>query len=165
MMAQTRQFKAGLFLKNSRKPIDKNANTWYTNIIKKEGTKMKVQITNEIKKITTVYEMPAVNQVIKAMKDDENTAKDYAEMAAQIASGCNGVKVLESKATVSANCRVWDAIAEGTGKYDVWVEFTAFTEIGFVMGGAYLTDLWNYRSNNRDETLRHMFIRKFTETK
>ena len=126
---------------------------------------MKVQLTNEMKKVVTVYEMPAVRKVIEYMKEDECTAKDYAEMAARIASGCNIVKVLEARAKVAANCRVWDAIDEGSGKFDVWVEFTAFTDNGFIMCGVYITDLWGYRSYNREETLQHMYIRKFTETK
>ena len=126
---------------------------------------MKVQFTSEMKKVVTVAEMPAVRVVIEYMKEDQWEAKDYAKMAARIASGCNTVKVLEASAKVAANCRVWDAIAEGSGKFDVWVEFTAFTDNGFVMGGAYITDLWGYTCDNREETLKHMFIRKFTETK
>lgn len=126
---------------------------------------MKVQFTSEMKKVVMVAEMPAIHKVIEAMKDDESTVKEYAEMAARIASGCNNVKVLEASAKIAANCRVWDAIAEGSGKFDVWVEFTAFTDNGFVMGGANLTDLWKYTCDNREETLQHMFIRKFTETK
>ena len=126
---------------------------------------MKVQFTSEMKKVVTVAEMPAVNKVIEAMKDDESTVKEYAEMAARIASGCNTVKVLEASARIAANGRVWDAIVEGSWVFDAWVEFTAFTGNGFVMGGAYLTDLWKYTCDNREETLQHMFIRKFTETK
>ena len=126
---------------------------------------MKVQFTSEMKKVVTVAEMPAVRAVIEYMKEDQWEAKDYAKMAARIASGCNTVKVLEASAKVAANCRVRDAIAEGSGKFDVWVEFTAFTDNGFVMGGAYITDLWGYICDNREETLKHMFIRKFTETK
>ena len=126
---------------------------------------MKVQFTSEMKKVVTVAEMPAVNKVIEAMKDYESTVKEYAEMAARIASGCNAVKVLEASAEVAGNCRVWDAIADGSERFDVWVNFTAFTDSGFVIGGAYITDLWQYSVDNRDEICSHMFIRKFTETK
>lgn len=126
---------------------------------------MKVQFTSEMKKVVTVAEMPAVNKVIETMREDESTVKEYAEMAAQIASRCNTVKVLEASARIAANSRVWDAIAEGSWMFDVWVEFTAFADNGFVMGGAYLTDLWKYTCDNREETLQQMFIRKFIETK
>lgn len=126
---------------------------------------MKVQFTSEMKKVVTVYEMPAVRKVIEYMKDDESTVKEYAKMASQIASGCNIVKVLEASARIATNRRVWNAYAGGSAQFDVWIEFTAFTDNGFVMGGAYITDLWEYTCDNREETLKHMFIRKFTEMK
>lgn len=126
---------------------------------------MKVQFTSEMKKVVTVYEMPAVRKVIEYMKDDESTVKEYAKMASRIASGCNTVKVLEASARIAANRRVWDAIADGSEKFDVWIEFTAFADNGFVMGGVYITDLWECTSDNHDEIRNRMYIRKFTETK
>lgn len=126
---------------------------------------MKVRISDESKKIITIEQMPAARKVIEAMKEDEWTAKDYAAMAARIASGCNAVKVLEASAEIAANCRAWDEFAEGSGKFDVWVEFTAFTDNGFVMGGAYITDLWSSSDDNLGETLDHMYVRKFVEAK
>ena len=122
---------------------------------------MKVQFTNETKKFVTVAEMPAVRKVISTMKEDGMTAKDYAEMAAQVASACNAVKVLEASAEIAGNCRVWNAIAEGTERFDVWVKFTAFTGDGFVMGGAYITDLWTLAADNREDILSHMYIQRF----
>ena len=126
---------------------------------------MKINITAETKKIITIAEMPAVHKVIEALKEDA-TAKDYAEMAARIASGRNAVKVLEAKAEIAKNCRVDDRICEGSAQFDVWVTFTAIIEDGFegiIMGGAYLTDLWDCSAENADETRDHMFIRKFIE--
>ena len=126
---------------------------------------MKVRISDESKKIITIEQMPAARKVIEAMKDDEWTVKDYAAMAARIASGCNAVKVLEASAEIAANCRVWDAFAEGSRRFDVWVEFAALADNGFVMGGAYITDLWSSGADNLDETRSHMYIRKFVEAK
>lgn len=126
---------------------------------------MKVAFTNEMKKVVTVAEMHAVRKVIEYMNEDEWTAKEYAGMAARIASGCNTVKVLEASARIAANRRAWNAFADGSDRFDVWVEFTAFTDDGFVMGGTYITDLWCYTTDNRDEIRSHMYIRKFTETK
>ena len=126
---------------------------------------MKVAFTAEMKKAVTVYEMPAVRKVIEYMNGDESTVKEYAKMAAQIASGCNIVKVLEASARIAANCRVWNAYAAGSAQFDVWIKFTAFTDNGFVMGGVYITDLWKCNSDNHDEIRNHMYIRKFTETK
>lgn len=126
---------------------------------------MKISITAEAKKIITIAETPAVHKVIEALKED-STAKDYAEMAARIASGRNIVKVLEAKAEIAKNCRVDDRICEDSAQFDVWVTFTAIIDGGFegiIMGGAYLTDLWDYSAENADETRDHMFIRKFIE--
>lgn len=127
---------------------------------------MKISITAEAKKVITVAEMPAVHKAIEAMKEDTCTAKDYAELAARIASSRNAVKVLEAKAEIAKNCRVYDRICEGSAQLDVWVTFTAIIEDGFegiIMGGTYLTDLWDYSAESADETRDHMFIRKFIE--
>lgn len=127
---------------------------------------MKISITAEAKKYITVAEMPAVHKVIEAMKEDTCTAKDYAELAARIASGCNSVKVLEAKAEVAGNCRVHDRFCEGSAQFDIWITFTAIVDggfDGFIMGGAYLTDIWDCTPDNADEIRAHMFIRKFTE--
>ena len=127
---------------------------------------MKVSITAEAKKFITVAEMPAVRKTIEALKDDTCTAKDYAEMAARIASGCNNVKVLEAKAEIAGNCRVHDRFCEGSAQFDVWITFTAIIDNGFdgiIMCGAYLTDILDYTTDNVDEIRDHMFIRKFTE--
>ena len=126
---------------------------------------MKVQFTSEMKKAVTVYEMPAVRKVIEYMNDDESTVKEYAKMASRIASGCNIVKVLEASARIAANRRVWNAYVEGSAQFDVWIEFTTFTDNGFVMGGVYITDLWACTRDNHDEIRNRMYIRKFTELK
>ena len=126
---------------------------------------MKVRFTAEMKRVVTVAEMPAVRSVIEYMKEDQWEAKDYAEMAARIAIGCNDVKVIDASARIAANSRIWNAIAEDSMQYDVWVEFTAFANNGFVMGGVCVTDLWNYSSDNRDDIIPHMYIRKFIEVK
>lgn len=129
---------------------------------------MRVQFTSEMKKVVTVAEMPAVRKVIEYMKEDEWTAKDYAESAAQIASGCNTVKVLEASAEIAGNCRINDWYDNGSSKFDVWVEYTAVINSGFggiIMGGAYVTDICSLTGDNAEEIRSHMYIRKFTEVK
>lgn len=129
---------------------------------------MKIAITAEAKKYITLADMPAVRKVIDSFKDDGCTVKEYAEQAARIASGNNSVKVLECSAKIAGNCRVWDRFDNGTAQFDVWVDFTAIISNGFdgiIMGGAYISDLWDATGNNDEEVRSHMFIRKFTETK
>ena len=126
---------------------------------------MKVMLTAEAKKFITVSEMPIVRQMIEGLKEDENTAKEYAEMAARVAMGGYVVKVFEASAEIAKNCRAWNNYTNNSGDLDVWVNFTALTSEGFVMGGAYLTDIWNITGDNNEELRGHMFLRKFTETK
>lgn len=131
---------------------------------------MKVSITKEMKKVITIADMPAVNEVIKTMQYDATTAKEAAEAAARIASGNNDVKVLEASAEIAGNCRVWNYYNYdgSSAHYDVWINFTAIINNGFggiIMGGAYLSDIWQATGDNDEELREHMYIRKFTETK
>ena len=86
---------------------------------------MKVNFTAEMKKIITVAEMPAVRKVIEAEKEnDEWTVQEWAKMAAGIVRPCSSVKVLEASAEIAKNCRIWDAYADGSADFDVWIRFT-----------------------------------------
>ena len=124
---------------------------------------MKVQFTADVKRVVTVAEMPAVRKVIEYEKDDEWTAKEWAKMAAEIVCPRSSVKVLEASAEIAKNCRVWDTYADGSADFDVWIRFTAFAGDSFVMGGAYLSDLWAASADNREETVKHMYVRRFEE--
>lgn len=124
---------------------------------------MKVQFTAEMKHIVTVAEMPSVRSVIESERDDEWTAKEWAKMAARLVFDDNGAKVIEATARIAKNFRVRDAYGEDSADFDVWVKFTAFADDSFVMGGAYLTDLWAVSADNREETIKRMYIRRFEE--
>ena len=124
---------------------------------------MKVNLTAEMKKFITVAEMPAVRKVIEYEKDDEWTAKEWAKMAAEFVCPHSRVKVLEASAEIAKNFRARDAYGEDSADFDVWVKFTAFADDSFVMGGVYLTDLWTASADNREETVKHMHVRRFEE--
>lgn len=129
---------------------------------------MKVTVTDEMKKVLTIDEMLAVNKVIRSAKEDEMTAREYAEKAARIASGSNDVKVLEASAEIAGNNRIYDWYDNGSIDFDIWVNFTAVIDNGFggiIMGGAYVTDICAATGDNNEELRSHMFIRKFAETK
>lgn len=132
---------------------------------KQEGKTMKIKLTAEMKRLITVAEMPIVNKLIAAMKEDDSDPKEYAKMAARIAAGKNDATVLEASAEVATNWRVWDRCFDGSEHFDVWITFTAYADDCFVMGGAYLTDIWQITGENNDEIRSHMFIRKFAEIK
>lgn len=123
---------------------------------------MKITMNAETKKYLTLAVLPIAKQIIKDMKDDET---DYAEMAARIATKSGYViKVYESKAIIAGNCRVWNLFGE-SGTLDVWIDFTAHTSEGFVIGGCYLSDLWKADGENEDYIRNHMFIRNFKEAR
>lgn len=124
---------------------------------------MKIQFTNEMKHIVTVAEMPSVRSVIESERDGEWTAKEWAKMAAEFVCPHSRVKVLEASAEIAKNFRVRDAYGDDSADFDVWVKFTAFADDSFVMGSAYLTDLWTASADNREETVKHMHVRRFEE--
>lgn len=89
-----------------------------------------------------------------------------AKMAAGIVYPCSRVKVLEASAEIAKNCRVLDAYAEGSADFDVWIRFIVFVnDDSFVVGGVYLSDLWGASADNREETIKRMFIRRFKEVR
>lgn len=107
-----------------------------------------------------------MRKVIESEEEDEWTAKEWAKMAAGIVCLCNSVKVLEASAEIVKNCRVLDAYAEGSADFDVWIRFTVFVnDDSFVVGGVYLSDLWAASADNREETIKCMFIRWFKEVR
>lgn len=129
---------------------------------------MKVRITEDMKRVITLAEMPAVNKVIRYAKEDEMTVKEYAEMAARIASRNNNVKVLEASAEIACNCRISDWYDNGSANFDIWVNFTAIIDdcfAGIIMGGAYVTDIHALDNENAKEIRSHMYIRRFMEVK
>lgn len=120
--------------------------------------------TTDAKHFVTIAEMPAVRKVIESEEEDEWTAKEWAKMAAGIVCLCSSVKVLEASAEIVKNCRVLDAYAEGSADFDVLIRFTVFVnDDSFVVGGVYLSDLWAASADNREETIKRMFIRWFKE--
>lgn len=132
---------------------------------RKEVKTMKVTFTAEAKRFITLSEMPTVRQMIESLKEDESTVNEYAEMAARAAMDGYVVKVFEASAKIAKNSRAKDNYTADSGDLDVWVDFTALTSEGFVIGGAYLTDIWDITGDNDEEIRGHMFLRKFVETK
>ena len=127
---------------------------------------MKVNLTAEMKKFITVAEMPAVKKVMQYEKEnDEWTVQEWAKMAARLVFDDAVAMIIEAKARIAKNQRVWDAFDEETRDIDVWIEFTAFSEYrsSFIIAGVYLTDLWQLTKDNADEIKSHMYIRRFEE--
>ena len=102
---------------------------------------------------------------MRCANEDECTATDLARVAARLVFDDNAAMIIEAKARIAKNQRVWDAFDEETRDIDVWIEFTAFSEYrsSFIIAGVYLTDLWQLTTDNADEIKSHMYIRQFKE--
>lgn len=128
---------------------------------------MKVKVTADARKWLTLEQAPIVNEIVRWMKEDTFTAKDYAEMA------CRGIfgacaKVYEADAEIAGNSRIADAYGPNTGKLDVWVNYTAQVD-GHLMvqGGSYVTDIWNLdgEQSPKDVLTANSFILKFERSR
>lgn len=122
---------------------------------------MKVRLEEKHRSLYTLEELDMAKAVIKAEKEDEMSAKDWAEYAAKEALRGEVeslVEVLKAEAKTAKNCRIkWDRFCEGSGNMDVWVSFLAETTKGFIRGGAYLSDIWE---TGATEYKQHMYVRR-----
>ena len=124
---------------------------------------MKVKFTAEAKKYITVAEMPHVRRIINEMREDDSL-KDYAEMAARVASrDWNDFEILKADAEISRNCRAHNNYHEGSGNLDIWLTIYAYNAYkGFYNIGVYLSDIWQLTSDNGEEIRSHMYIAEYT---
>ena len=126
---------------------------------------MKVKLTSKVRASLYNWEILVSNVIIKNMGEDDTSAKDAAKIAAKAIAGTNSVEILRADATMARNARIWDRYFEESERMDVWIDFTAMTDDGFIIGGAYLTDIWDLADDGREEFCSHAFIRKFAEVK
>ena len=124
---------------------------------------MKVQLTDDMKDVIRMSELPIVKRIIKEAKEDCGD-KDYAMMAAN----CYGYvkKLFDYSFEIAGNATVRNVFFYGSEHFDIWVRFTAQLDDGFVTGGCYLTDIWNLDGSDemRDTLKRHAYVRKATFT-
>ncbi len=106
-----------------------------------------------------------IEQVRSYLAEDDWDIEGYARIALNIASKTNGnFEIYNISEEICGNDRVEDAYGTDSGWYDLWIDVKGFDEYaGFYIVGVYLTDLWNYGSDNADEIREHMFIREFKE--
>ena len=126
---------------------------------------MKISITEESKKYLTVEEYEIAKRIVKEFKATESEElQDYARQAVCIVDG-SVHEVFKVSASIARNNRAYNALAADTGMLDVWFDITASTQNGFVIIGAYLSDLWQATGENNEEIASRMYVRKFAEVK
>lgn len=131
---------------------------------------MKVTLEKDYRKLYTLDDLDRARKVIAAEKETDCTPKEYAEMAIREAlKNDDGiaddwiVEIFKAEAHTAKNCRVWNAYGycdpeeANTQDMDVWIEFAAETENGYIKGGAYLSDIWQTGGTRYKQ---HMFIRR-----
>ena len=122
---------------------------------------MKIEISETMKRILTIAEMPAV----KAMQAEFKSEKFQweAEKAAYIASSST-LEILKVSAEIAKNCRIWNHYGNGenSGNLDIWIHVYAYDKwYGFYDIGAYLSDIWSVNGDNTEEIRSHMSILEF----
>lgn len=122
-----------------------------------------ITFPKDYKKYMTISEVEAAKAMIREQREDEETAVGWAEYAVREAlKDTNDYleRVIEAKAEINRNCRVWNAYNPDSGKLDIWIEATARTDKGFIIIGAYLSDIWQ---SGATPYKQHMWIRYFSE--
>lgn len=138
---------------------------------------MKVRITQEAKKWLTLAQAPVARQIVMDMKESEESAADI------LMSAANGyrrsfddrgkrcelgwpTRVLEAKAEICGNQRVYNYFSEGSGTLDVWVSGYVLFDFGLLEIHAYLSDIWSLGPDGAAQNMAdHAYIRTFVEKK
>ena len=124
-----------------------------------------ITFPKDYKKYMTISEVEAAKAMIAEQREEDETTVGWAEYAVREALKDTGDyldRILEAKAEISGNSRVWNAYNLDSGKLDIWIEATARTERGFIIVGAYLSDIWQTGATPYKQ---HMWIRYFSEQK
>ena len=138
---------------------------------------MKVTLNKNYRKLYTLDDLDRAKKVIAYEKNDDVPAKEWAEYAIREALKDSGdwlEEVIKTEAETARNKRVnngyWDFEydkegnmiegSEGSGNMDVWLRATARTAFGFIIVGAYLSDIWQTGATPYKQ---HMYIQYFKE--
>lgn len=125
---------------------------------------MKVKIRKEDRRF--LQEHIAEHMVDIMAQEDSSKPSEVAEMAIrEILKGTDDwvsrESILSTKARVARNCRIQDLYFEGSEDYDVWIEATARTAEGFIVLGAYLSDIWQIGALEDGELRRRAWVQYF----
>lgn len=127
---------------------------------------MKVILEKNYRKYYTLEDLDRARRVIAAEKETDCTPKEYAEMAIREAlKNDDGiaddwiVEIFKAEAHTAKNHRAWNLWGDSleTETMDVWIEFAAELEQGYIKGGAYLSDIWQTGGTDYRE---HIYIRR-----
>ena len=122
---------------------------------------MKVKLEEGYKDKYTISDLERAKRVINYEKEDDETAKGWAEIAIREALKNSDdflARVLEASAETARNGRIWNAYDDDSGNMDVWITAIAKTFDGFIEVSAYLSDIWETGAKDyRDQ----MYIKRY----
>ena len=124
---------------------------------------MKVLLEDKYEEYYTIRDLERANTIIAQEAEDESSVEEWAEYAAgealkNINDGLE--EILKASAHTAKNGRAWNLYSSDSGQMDIWIDAIAKTDFGFIMIGAYLSDIWQTGAKSYKE---HMFIRYFKE--
>lgn len=106
---------------------------------------MKVTVSEGMKRVITLSEMPRVKEIQRACREDEASAKDYADIAIHIVCGYGRqVTILSASAEICKNSRVMNRVTADSSDFDIWIEAKAYDSLNdtFLTLSACLSDIW-----------------------
>lgn len=127
---------------------------------------MKIKITDTMKTILTLDEMPAVRKIISDMKEISN--KEFMEdveravcLAMERENILGRFTVIKTDVEICENANAWDFFVEGYN-LDIWISAYAFNNFyGFCLVEFYLSDFWQLAGDtNRDEIRSRIYVKK-----
>ena len=134
----------------------------------------KLSKPENMEKWVYAYEMPFVKQILKnpgeVLGYDSNDKNawfiDNVEIIKNMFAADN---VITASAELAKNERAQDMLCCDSGNFDIWFDVLMAAWLpergcyGYIKAAAYLTDVQRLTPDNRDETMKHMYIRKFAE--
>ena len=131
---------------------------------------MKLGISETMKRVLTVAEMPAVNVVKETFRNTLKEQKNFdweAKQAVYIATRHSGLEILKVSAEIAKNKRAWNYYSGDESdkpSWDIDIELTVYAYdyfYGFYEVHAMLSDIWSTGSHNEDEMRGHMWYRHY----
>ena len=129
---------------------------------------MKVTLEKNYRRLYTLDDLDRAKAVIAAEKDDDSKPSDWLAYAVREAlKGATGDRydsldeVINAEAHTAKNCRSWNAYGDDTEDMDIWIEGLAKTYDGYIVVGAYLSDIWGSGDADYQD---HIYAQYYTRT-
>lgn len=124
---------------------------------------MEVRLEKDYRKHYTLEDADRAMEVISVESGDMMTINEYAEIAVREAVYGSGelVRIIMAEAHTAKNHRVWNLYTGNSADMDVWIDFLAETDFGYINGGAYLSDIMNCFETNGFKQYMHIKIARW----